>query len=119
MKLSKTIERKTKSTRPSNRYFPVKIHNLSSPYIKRAGTHIFAGGNEVSVFEVSDYRALNQIVGYAKFINTQYGDVFYRGEVNLHSSLLPSIARKTNRTGYEKSLQFQRKSYIIPPFIRV
>lgn len=104
MKLSKTIERKTKSTRPSKRYYPVKINNLSSPYIKRAGTHIFSDGNEVSIFEVSDYRALNQIVGYAKFINTQYGDVFYRGEVNLHSSLLPSIARKTNRTGYEKSL---------------
>ena len=104
MKLSETIERKTKSTKPSKKYSPVIINNISSPYVKKAGTHVFSNGSEVPIFEVSDYRALNQVIGYAKFINTQYGDVFYRGEVRLHSSLLPSIARKSNQFRYEESL---------------
>ena len=64
------------------------------------------------MFDVSDYRALNQIIGYAKFINTNYGDVYYRGEVHLHSTLLPSISRKSNSKKYEEALNCVIKNSI-------
>lgn len=104
MKLSKNIEKKTKGTRPSKRFSPQVIQNISSPYIKKIGVHVFETQHEVPIFEVSDYRALNQLIGYAKFLNTDYGDVYYRGEVQLHQSLLPSISRKSNSYKYENAL---------------
>ena len=104
MKLSKNIERKVRSTKPSKKVSPKIIQGISSPYIKRIGTHKFETQNEVPIFEVSDYRALNQLIGYAKFLNTDYGDVHYRGEVHLHQSLLPSISRKPNSNKYEEAL---------------
>lgn len=104
MKLSERIERKTRTTTPSKKYSPQIVQNISSPYIEKVGMHKFAENHEVSIFEVSDYRALNQLIGYAKFLNTDYGDVFYRGEVHLHSSLLPSISRRPNCHKYEEAL---------------
>lgn len=104
MKLSKNIERKVRSTKPSKKVSPKIIQGISSPYIKKIGTHKFETQNEVPIFEVSDYRALNQLIGYAKFLNTDYGDVYYRGEVHLHQSLLPSISRKPNSNKYEEAL---------------
>lgn len=44
------------------------------------------------------------MIGYAKFLNTDYGDVYYRGEVHLHNSVLPSISRKPNSYKYEETL---------------
>lgn len=65
---------------------------------------MFEAGHEVPIFDIFDYRALNQLIGYAKFLNTDYGDVYYRGEVRLHASLLPSICRQHNPTGFEQAL---------------
>lgn len=104
MKLSKNAKRKVRSTNPSKKHSPKKIENISSPHISKIGTHTFSCGNEVPLFEVSDYRALNQIIGYAKFLNTDYGDVYYRGEAHLHTSVLPSVARKSGSHKYEEAL---------------
>ncbi|MBQ6165537.1 MAG: FRG domain-containing protein [Clostridia bacterium] len=104
MNISDKAERKTKSTKPPKRNKPVNIKAISSPFIKSVGVHEFANGNIVPIVEVSDYKALNQVIGYAKFINTHYGDVFYRGETKLHNTLLPSISRKSNCTFLEKEL---------------
>ena len=105
MELSKNIRRKISSTRPSPKYSPRKVYDISSPYIKKIGTHKFKDGTTVPIFDVSDYRALNQIIGYAKFLNTNYGDVYYRGEVHLHDSVLPSVSRKKNPYKYEEALK--------------
>lgn len=105
MKLSKRILQKTQSTTPSKLNSPHVVQSISNPYIKKIGTHIFdITQHEVPIFDISDYRALTQFIGYAKFLNTDYGDVYYRGEVHLHKTLLPSISRKTNCSKYEEAL---------------
>lgn len=38
MKLSKNAEQKTRATRPSKKYSPRVVQNISSPYIKKIGT---------------------------------------------------------------------------------
>lgn len=104
MKLSKIAKEQTQRKKPSKKFSPQIVHNISSPYIKKIGMHSFSPQHQVPIFDVSDYRALNQLIGYAKFLNTNYGDVYYRGEVHLHKSLLPSISRKSNPGRYEETL---------------
>ena len=76
---------------------------------KFAGIHTFLCGQEVPIYEVSNVHALNQLVGYAKFINKSYGDVYYRGECKLHDSLLPGLMRgaasSSISTGLNKKTQ--------------
>ena len=40
--------------------------------------HHFTNGHTVPVFDVSTHHALNQIIGYMKYINRDYGTVYYR-----------------------------------------
>lgn len=54
----------------------------------------FECGRTVPVYELSSYHALNQMIGYAKFLNKDFGNVYCRGEANLHASLIPSLYRK-------------------------
>lgn len=53
----------------------------------------FACGNVVPIYEVETVHAFNQLIGHAKFNNQAYGNVFYRGECKLHTSLKPSLFR--------------------------
>ena len=98
------VKRKTTSTRPQKKACPQIIKSCASPYITQVEKHCFKNGHEVNIFEVSDYCALNQLIGYAKFLNTDYGDVYYRGEVELHDTLLPSVSRKAGSKKYEREL---------------
>lgn len=66
---------------------------LSVPGLNFCGSHIFDCGNKVPIYEVTTMHGLNQIIGYAKFINKGYGEVFYRGENHLHKGLVPSLFR--------------------------
>lgn len=104
MKVPPAVEKRVKRTKPVKSAKPQVITSISSPYIDIVGTHKFANGHEVTMFEVNDYRALNQLIGYAKFKNTDYGDVYYRGEVSLHDTLLPSVSRKSGVESYERTL---------------
>lgn len=104
MRLSKAATKKVQQKKPPKKFSPKIVQNISSPYIKKVSIHKFSSHHEVPVFEVSDYRALNQLIGYAKFLNTEYGDVYYRGEVHLHQTLLPSIARNPNYSRFEEAL---------------
>lgn len=112
MKLSEATTQKIRKKRPSKRFSPQIVQNISNPYIEKVSIHKFSSQHEVPVFEVSDYRALNQLIGYAKFLNTEYGDVYYRGEVHLHPTLLPSIARKPNFSKFEEALNIVIKNAI-------
>lgn len=47
--------------------------------------------NKVPVYEVTTVHGLNQMVGYIKHNNANHGTVLYRGQANLHESLIPSI----------------------------
>ena len=61
----------------------------------------FKSGHKVPIYEVLDCHGLNQIIGYIKLINKEYGKVFYRGQCNLHSTMLPSLYHKSNNVGYK------------------
>ena len=70
------------------------IKSSLSPYgCNYCEDYTFSCGHIVPIYEVSSVHALNQIIGYAKFINKSFGDVYYRGECKLHDSLLPSLFR--------------------------
>lgn len=104
MKLTRKMQMKTRNTTPPKSKKPKIIDKVFNPQIKKVGIHQYSSGHSVSIFEVSDYRALNQLIGYAKFINTEYGDVYYRGEVRLHDTLLPSISRGKSQDRFAKDL---------------
>jgi len=67
--------------------------NLSIDGAEYKESFRFNCGNDVPVYEVSTVHALNQIIGYAKFNNQSYGNVYYRGERKLHESIKPSLFR--------------------------
>jgi len=72
-------------------------------------TFKFKCGHEVPIYEISNVHALNQLIGYAKFINRSYGNVYYRGECKLHDSLFPSIYRKNVNVSEERLVALLKK----------
>lgn len=71
-----------------------KLKNtLSINGVKYCGLYEFDCGNKVPVYNVSSMHGLTQVIGYAKFINKGYGEVYYRGENHLHKGLIPSLFR--------------------------
>ena len=52
--------------------------------------HKFLIGCSVPIFNVYSYNGLNQIIGYAKYINPN-NIILYRGECKIHNSMRPSI----------------------------
>lgn len=55
---------------------------------------------EVPLYEVTTMSAFNQLIGYAKYLNVEYGNVFYRGvnDITSYHNVLPSIMRKRNNS---------------------
>lgn len=68
------------------------------------GEHTFTNGVSVPIYEVFSVHALNQLIGYAKFINRSYGSVYYRGECKIHDGLRPSIFRGRSNTSAVENL---------------
>lgn len=52
--------------------------------------HNFSEGYSVPIFDVFSFNGLNQVIGYAKYINPDK-KILYRGECKLHDSMRPSI----------------------------
>lgn len=67
--------------------------NLTVEGASFAGMHRFQTGHEVPVYEVRELSALNQIIGYAKYLNKDYGNVYYRGVSRLYDNIRPAIMR--------------------------
>ena len=73
--------------------------SLSAPGVSFSDQHRLGSEFHAPLFEVKSIHGLNQLIGYAKFINRSYGEVLYRGENKLHEALMPSLLRgKTNCT---------------------
>ena len=87
--------------------------NLSITGSKFDSMYHFSCGNEVPVYEVQTVYALNQLIGPAKFNNQTYGNVYYRGECRLHSSLKPSLYRN----GQKVEKANERLSKLVQMFI--
>lgn len=73
------------------------LHISGTKYVDM---HEYDSGHKVPIYLVNNYYALNKILGYAKYINGDYGTILYRGECSLHNTMLPSIHRgkKSKRT---------------------
>lgn len=53
----------------------------------------FSNGHIVPLYYVDTTNAFNQLVGFAKFKNSNYGNVYYRGPSGLYDNVLPSLMR--------------------------
>ncbi len=60
---------------------------------KYIGEHKFKNGHQVPLYELNTTGALNQIIGHAKFNNSTYGNVYYRGISGLYDNVLPALMR--------------------------
>lgn len=57
-------------------------------------TFRFTIGHEVPIYNVENEAAFNQLIGYAKYLNANYGSVYYRGIDSLYDNVRPSIMRR-------------------------
>lgn len=57
-------------------------------------SYTLANGRQCPVICVNSLHALNQLVGYAKHINNTSGEVYFRGQEQMHDQLLPAIFRQ-------------------------
>lgn len=55
--------------------------------------HKFHDNHVVPVYELRTTGALNQIIGHVKFLNSEYGNVYYRGITGLFDNVRPSLMR--------------------------
>ena len=53
----------------------------------------FNNGHIVPIYDISTTNALNQIIGHVKFLNAEYGNVYYRGVGELYDNVLPALMR--------------------------
>ena len=53
----------------------------------------FSSGHVVPIYKINTTNAFNQLIGFAKFINSKYGNVYYRGISSLYDNVLPSLMR--------------------------
>lgn len=74
---------------------PVILTSKSDFYgVKLDRLFQFQNGPQVPIYEVSTASSLNQLIGFAKFINRDYGEVYYRGVNKIFNTVLPSLMRK-------------------------
>lgn len=55
--------------------------------------HIFECKHKVPLYDIKTLGAFNQIIGFAKFLNAEYGNVYYRGVSGLYDNVRPSPLR--------------------------
>lgn len=60
-------------------------------------TFKFRNGHEVPIYDIENEGAFNQLIGYAKFLNANYGSVYYRGVNALYDNVRPSVMRNRTR----------------------
>ena len=57
----------------------------------------FRTNHKVPIYDISTMGAFNQLVGFAKFINSEYGNVYYRGIGGLYDNVMPSLLRNRRK----------------------
>ena len=83
---------------------PVILTEKSDFYgVKLVQLFSFLNGSQVPMYDVSTVSGLNQLIGFAKFINRDYGEVYYRGVNKVFNTVLPSLMRR-RKSGEAKDL---------------
>lgn len=73
---------------------PVILTSKSDFYgVKLVKMIQFLNGPLVPMYDVSTISGLNQLIGFAKFVNRDYGEVYYRGVNKIFNNVLPAIMR--------------------------
>lgn len=72
--------------------------NLTIENTHFSGYCSFSSGIKAPIYEVFSSHALNQLLGYAKFKNSDYGNVYYRGQTAIYNTLLSSLHREYAKT---------------------
>lgn len=90
LRIKKNTKLTCKPTAGNKSIMSDKLRLQGTKYVDR---YTFKCGNNVPIYEVYTVHSLNQLIGYSKFINQSYGNVYYRGEGRLHDTLIPSLYR--------------------------
>lgn len=90
------------------------VNDFSEPGSRIARVIKNPKGEDIPVYEITTFHTLTQFVGFAKYINRKDGNVYYRGQSELHKSIYPSIFRGTTNfdSRYKKYYAFI-KSHIM------
>ena len=73
---------------------PVILTSKSDFYgVKLVKMIQFLNGPLVPMYDVSTISGLNQLIGFAKFVNRDYGELYYRGVNKIFNNVLPAIMR--------------------------
>lgn len=75
--------------------------------------------NGVPIYHVDTFHDFNRIVGYAKFINSSFGTVLYRGQTKDYGSLVPSGARKGKKPIFESVIENICKDQLLYKFFQL
>ena len=67
--------------------------NMQIPDTRFVSNHTFLSGNIVPIYEASSVYGFNRLVGYLKYLNRTYANVYSRGQCELYDSLIPSLYR--------------------------
>lgn len=65
------------------------------PDAEKLDDYSFVNGHQVNVFSIKSIHALNQFVGYVKYkcMQEKSINVYFRGQSDLYTTLMPSIFR--------------------------
>ena len=66
----------------------------------------------IPIYEVSSFYLLNQFVGYAKYINRNSGNIYFRGQEILSPKMITAFFRKCTTNGSMQSKQEKLSAYL-------
>lgn len=69
----------------------------------------FSNSHTVPIYDIYTVNGLNQIIGYVKFLNKNYGPVYSRGQAKLYPSLMPNLARATRRAYNDRIIKLIKR----------
>ena len=65
----------------------------------------------IPVYSIKSYHSLTQFIGYGKYINNQWGNVYLRGQTSLYNGCLsPSLLRRKIISGENQLVKEKAES---------
>lgn len=63
--------------------------------IVKHAEYFLGGATPVPIYTINNFHLLTQFVGYAKYVNREYGNVYLRGQTKQYNTMIPSLLRGT------------------------
>lgn len=74
-------------------------------------TYASTPSGNVPVYEISSFHSLTQLIGFGKYMNREYGNVYLRGQTSLYAGNLPPSALRSSSINYALRIS-QYKNHI-------